>query len=70
MPATQRNVRTLMHDGVLFVGPGDGEMACGEFGPGRMAEPDDIVAAIEALLSPAPQAACRKTCAGHGRPDA
>lgn len=50
--ATQRNIRTLMNDGIHFVGPADGEMACGEFGPGRMAEPDDIAAAIEALLSP------------------
>src|SRR6202012_2867185 len=40
----------LEKDGVLFVGPNDGEMACGEFGPGRMAEPLEIVAAIEAAL--------------------
>ena len=50
-PATQRNLTTLKSDGVLFVGPNDGEMACGEFGPGRMAEPDEIVAAIEAALA-------------------
>ena len=37
--ATQRNVAMLRSDGVLFVGPNDGEMACGEFGPGRMSEP-------------------------------
>jgi phosphopantothenoylcysteine decarboxylase/phosphopantothenate--cysteine ligase len=49
-PATQRNVATLKQDGVLFVGPMDGEMACGEFGPGRMAEPLEIVAAVEAAL--------------------
>ncbi|HEY8299792.1 MAG TPA: bifunctional phosphopantothenoylcysteine decarboxylase/phosphopantothenate--cysteine ligase CoaBC, partial [Methyloceanibacter sp.] len=49
-PATRRNVATLRHDGIVFVGPDDGEMACGEFGPGRMAEPDDIVEAIENLL--------------------
>lgn len=47
-PATQRNVERLKKDGVAFVGPNDGEMACGEFGPGRMAEPLEIVAAIEA----------------------
>ena len=41
-PATQRNVATLKKDGVIFVGPNDGEMACGEFGPGRMAEPEEI----------------------------
>ena len=49
-PATQRNLATLKKDGVLFVGPNDGEMACGEFGPGRMAEPLEIVAAIEQAL--------------------
>ena len=41
---------TLRGDGVAFVGPDDGEMACGEFGPGRMAEPLAIVAAIERAL--------------------
>ena len=45
--ATQRNLTTLIADGVRFVGPNDGEMACGEYGPGRMAEPAEIVAAIE-----------------------
>lgn len=50
-PATQRNLAQLKKDGIVFVGPGDGKMACGEFGPGRMAEPDDIVAAIEKMLA-------------------
>jgi phosphopantothenoylcysteine decarboxylase/phosphopantothenate--cysteine ligase len=50
-PATRRNLAQLRNDGVLFVGPDDGEMACGEFGPGRMAEPDAIVTAIENALS-------------------
>jgi len=50
-PATQRNVAALRQDGVLFVGPDDGEMACGEYGPGRMAEPLAVVAAIEAALA-------------------
>ena len=49
-PATQRNVATLLARGVLFCGPDDGEMACGEYGPGRMAEPLAIAAAIEAAL--------------------
>jgi phosphopantothenoylcysteine decarboxylase / phosphopantothenate---cysteine ligase len=49
-PATQRNVEALKTDGALFVGPEAGEMACGEFGPGRMSEPLDIVAAVEAAL--------------------
>lgn len=46
-PATQRNFETLLADGVDFVGPNEGDMACGEFGPGRMAEPAEILAAIE-----------------------
>ncbi|MBV8764925.1 MAG: bifunctional phosphopantothenoylcysteine decarboxylase/phosphopantothenate--cysteine ligase CoaBC [Hyphomicrobiales bacterium] len=48
--ATQRNFSRLEGDGVRFVGPGKGEMACGEFGPGRMAEPVEIADAIEAML--------------------
>jgi phosphopantothenoylcysteine decarboxylase/phosphopantothenate--cysteine ligase len=56
-PATQRNLATLKADGTIFVGPGDGEMACGEYGPGRMAEPLEIVAAIDnALAMPGPLA--------------
>jgi phosphopantothenoylcysteine decarboxylase / phosphopantothenate---cysteine ligase len=51
-PATERNVETLKSDGVSFVGPADGEMACGEFGPGRMAEPGEILTAILAMLEP------------------
>src|SRR3954468_13729776 len=49
--SVKRNRAQLEQDGVLFVGPGDGEMACGEFGPGRMAEPLEIVAAIEQALA-------------------
>ena len=49
-PATRRNVARLNADGALFVGPEDGEMACGEFGPGRMSEPPQIVEAIRAAL--------------------
>ncbi len=48
--ATARNFVTLKRDGVHFVGPNDGEMACGEFGPGRMAEPNEIVEAIQNLF--------------------
>ncbi len=48
--ATTRNVAQLREDGVLFVGPDDGDMACGEYGPGRMAEPLQIVDAVEAVL--------------------
>jgi phosphopantothenoylcysteine decarboxylase / phosphopantothenate---cysteine ligase len=53
--ATQRNLKQLKQDGVLIVGPNDGEMACGEYGPGRMAEPAEILAAIDAALSPRPK---------------
>ena len=49
-PATLRNMATLRADGVLFVGPDEGEMACGEYGPGRMAEPAAILDSIERLL--------------------
>jgi phosphopantothenoylcysteine decarboxylase/phosphopantothenate--cysteine ligase len=51
-PATRRNVATLREDGVTFIGPLDGSMACGEFGPGRMAEPSDIVTAVAQGLAP------------------
>ena len=49
-PAVQANVELLQARGVLFVGPDEGEMACGEFGPGRLAEPAQILAAIEQAL--------------------
>ena len=49
-PATQRNLATLRADGIRFVGPEEGEMACGEFGLGRMAEPATILEAIVGLL--------------------
>ena len=52
--ATRRNVAQLAADGVRFVGPNAGEMACGEFGFGRMAEPEQILAAVQALLSDGP----------------
>jgi phosphopantothenoylcysteine decarboxylase/phosphopantothenate--cysteine ligase len=49
-PATRRNLETLKADGVRFVGPDEGPMACGEYGFGRMAEPQAIFDAIEAML--------------------
>jgi len=55
-PATRRNRAQLAADGVLTVGPNAGAMACGEFGPGRMAEPDEIFAAITAALGTGPLA--------------
>jgi phosphopantothenoylcysteine decarboxylase/phosphopantothenate--cysteine ligase len=53
-PATLRNLATLRGDGVLVVGPNDGDMACGEYGPGRMAEPLEIVVAVESALGDGP----------------
>ncbi|MEX0305876.1 MAG: bifunctional phosphopantothenoylcysteine decarboxylase/phosphopantothenate--cysteine ligase CoaBC [Ruegeria sp.] len=58
-PATQRNYAQLEADGVRFVGPNEGDMACGEYGPGRMSEPLEIVAAIDAQLATGPLAGKR-----------
>jgi len=55
-PATQRNLAQLMADGVLCVGPNAGDMACGEHGLGRMAEPAEILSAIDAALADGPLA--------------
>ena len=52
--ATQRNIATLRADDIRFIGPNEGDMACGEYGPGRMAEPLEIVAGIEAALGDGP----------------
>lgn len=51
-PAVRRNLETLAARGVLFVEPGEGYLACGWIGKGRLAEPDDIVAAAEHVLRP------------------
>ena len=51
-PATQRNVRTLRGDGVLFAGPVAGDQACGETGLGRMLEAEQIAEEVEAALQP------------------
>lgn len=50
-PATRRNIALLEQDNVLQVGPNEGAMACNEFGPGRMAEPAEILASISAALA-------------------
>ena len=52
--ANQRNLDTLRADGITVIGPNEGDMACGEYGPGRMSEPLEIVTAIEAHLSEGP----------------
>lgn len=53
-PATRRNLATLRADGVRTVGPDEGEMACGEYGPGRLAAPEAIVEAARAMLTEGP----------------
>jgi phosphopantothenoylcysteine decarboxylase / phosphopantothenate---cysteine ligase len=69
-PATRRNTERLRADGILFVGPDLGTMACGEFGPGRLSEPEAIVEAIERALaatavSPPPNPAQPRPLAGR-----
>ena len=51
-PATQRNIATLKSDGVHVIGPGNGDQACGETGDGRMLEPSEIMAALDAWAQP------------------
>jgi len=51
-PAMQRNLHTLRGDGVHFAGPAAGEQACGEVGMGRMLEPEEMLAEIEAFFQP------------------
>ena len=53
-PATQRNLETLKGDGVTVIGPDAGDMACGEYGPGRLVEVPQIVAAVERALADGP----------------
>jgi phosphopantothenoylcysteine decarboxylase/phosphopantothenate--cysteine ligase len=54
-PATQRNVRCVSNDGLRLLGPDSGDQACGEFGPGRMQQPDILVAAMVAQFNPTKQ---------------
>ena len=63
-PATRANMATLRGRGVHVVGPNEGAMACNEYGQGRMSEPAEILAAIEAILAPSPLA-IRKSL--HGK---
>jgi phosphopantothenoylcysteine decarboxylase / phosphopantothenate---cysteine ligase len=51
-PATQRNIHTLRHDGVHILGPGHGSQACGEFGDGRMLEPEELLEGLIAFFTP------------------
>ncbi len=63
--ATQANVALLAARGVAFVGPDEGPMACNEVGPGRLAEPPAILAAIKAALGPAHTQAGRPLAGRH-----
>ncbi len=49
--ATQRNLEQLHEDGIFSIAPNEGSMACGEYGPGRMAEPNQILSEVERVLS-------------------
>ena len=49
--ATQRNLAQLKHDGVRVIDPSEGEMACGEFGPGRLPEPQQILEQLSDFLA-------------------
>ncbi|MBV8118826.1 MAG: bifunctional phosphopantothenoylcysteine decarboxylase/phosphopantothenate--cysteine ligase CoaBC [Alphaproteobacteria bacterium] len=64
-PATQANLATLASRGVVRVGPGSGELACGEIGSGRMAEPAEIVTAIEQVLQAPPALPSRASGGGE-----
>jgi phosphopantothenoylcysteine decarboxylase/phosphopantothenate--cysteine ligase len=64
--ATVANVETLKRRGIHFVGPNEGAMACNEYGPGRMSEPEEIADAIEQLLSPAQPLAGRRAVVTSG----
>ena len=60
-PATQRNVAQLAADGIRFIGPAAGDLACGEVGAGRMTEPADILARIDAIFATPEQSLAGKT---------
>ena len=66
-PATQANLETLRRRGHRIVEPGSGYLACGMTGPGRLADPETIAAAIERDCQPAPRPGGRDR-ADHGRP--
>jgi len=64
--ATRRNLATLIADGISVIGPNDGDMACGEFGPGRMAEPSEIFTAITSRLGQSGRLAGRRIIVTSG----
>ena len=64
-PATQRNLRQLRSDGVHVIEPDDGEMACGTIGPGRLSEPERIVAAALEILQSSEKERARDLAGEH-----
>lgn len=64
-PATQRNLRQLRSDGVHVIEPDDGEMACGTIGPGRLSEPERIVAAALEILQSSENERARDLAGEH-----
>jgi phosphopantothenoylcysteine decarboxylase/phosphopantothenate--cysteine ligase len=64
--ATSANLATLAARGIRLIGPNEGDMACGEFGPGRMAEPHEILAAIESYFRDGVRLAGRKALVTSG----
>lgn len=62
--ATAANVEILKQRGIHFIGPNDGAMACNEFGPGRMSEPEEIADAIEGMLAPTEKPPLERPLAG------
>jgi phosphopantothenoylcysteine decarboxylase/phosphopantothenate--cysteine ligase len=69
-PATQRNIATLHADGHTIVGPDSGALAGGDVGPGRLVEPEEIVAAVDAVLSPGDLAGWRVLVSAGGTREA
>ncbi|MEV4668888.1 bifunctional phosphopantothenoylcysteine decarboxylase/phosphopantothenate--cysteine ligase CoaBC [Microbacterium sp. LWO12-1.2] len=65
-PATQANIATLRSRGVQIVGPAEGELAGGDTGPGRMSEPEEIVAAALAVVAPQDLAGLRVAISAGG----
>jgi len=65
-PATRANMATLAARGVRFIGPGEGDMACGEWGMGRMAEPVEILEALEAFFAEGGRLAGRRALVTSG----
>ena len=65
-PATRRNVAQVVADGAVVVGPGAGALAGGDEGPGRMAEPEEIMAVLESVLGAGPMAGWRVLVSAGG----